>query len=135
MDNPPKINTEQSVLAVEAAYDKAWQEGRVEGILDCLTKDAVLISPRGDVASGHLEIRQLLSGFLSGDARGTTHSGRVIRVIFLTDDVAVVDGEALIEGGNFNSSNSSAYARHRFTDILVRNNDRWLISQIRACNC
>jgi hypothetical protein len=44
--------------------------------------------------------------------------------------VAIVDGEALIEGGEF--ADFSTLAHHRFTDVLVRSGDVWLIAQIRA---
>lgn len=130
MKEANKHRNEELVLKVESDYDRAWQVGDVEGILACLTKDAVLISPRGDVACGHQEIRNLLGEFLDGPAKGSTHTGRVIRVSFVTDDVAVVDGEALIEGVEF--ADSSTLAHHRFTDVLVRIGDVWLIAQIRA---
>jgi len=104
--------------------------GDVEGIVACLTKDAVLISPRGDVACGHKEIRKLLGEFLGGPAKGSTHTGRIIRVNFVTDDVAVVDGEALIEGLEF--ADLPSLTHHRFTDVLVRSGSAWLIAQIRA---
>lgn len=64
-----KRRDEESVLKVEAAYDQAWQVGDVEGIVACLTKDAVLISPRGEVACGHQEIRNLIGEFLGGPAK------------------------------------------------------------------
>lgn len=130
MEKQDKQRNEELVLKVESAYDHAWQVGDVEGIVACLTKDAVLISPRGEVACGHQEIRNLLGEFLGGPAKGSTHTGRIIRVNFVTDDVAVVDGEALIEGVEF--ADSSALAHHRFTDVLVRSGDVWLIAQIRA---
>lgn len=121
---------EEAVLKVEAAYDQAWQVGDVEGIVACLTKNAVLISPRGEVACGHQEIRNLIGDFLGGPAKGSTHTGRIIRVNFVTDDVAVLDGEALIEGVEF--ADVSSLAHHMFTDILVRSGDVWFIAQIRA---
>jgi len=125
-----KLLNEESVLRVEAEYDQAWQAGDVEGIVTRLTKDAVVISPRGDVACGHQEIRDLFIEFLGGPAKGSTHTSRIIRVNFVTDDVEVLDGEALIEGGEF--ANVSSLAHHMFTDILVRRGDVWLIAQIRA---
>jgi uncharacterized protein (TIGR02246 family) len=126
-------NTQQNeelVHKVEAAYDHAWQMGDVEGIIACLTKDAVLISPRGDVACGHQEIRNLLAALLHGPAKGSTHTSRIIRVHFVTDDVAVVDGEARIDGAEF--AELPTLAHHRFTDVLLRSGDGWLIAQIRA---
>ncbi|MDX9726375.1 MAG: SgcJ/EcaC family oxidoreductase [Bacteroidales bacterium] len=125
-----KQRDKESVLKVEAAYDQAWRVGDVEGIVACLKKDAVLISPRGEVASGHQEIRKLFGELLSGPAKGSTHTSRIIRVNFVTDHVAVLDGEALIEGGEFDDLSSLAH--HMFTDILVRSGDVWLIAQIRA---
>ncbi len=130
MEKANKQRNGELILKTEAAYDHAWQMGNVDAIVACITKDAVLISPRGDVACGHEEIRKLLGEFLGGPAKGSTHTGRIIRVNFVTDDVAVVDGEALIEGVEF--ADLSTLAHHRFTDVLVRSGDAWLISQIRA---
>jgi uncharacterized protein (TIGR02246 family) len=130
MKKANKHRNEELVLKVESAYDYAWQVGDVERIVACLTKDAILISPRGEVACGHQEIRKLLGDFLGGPAKGSTHTGHIIRIIFVTDDVAIVDGEALIEGGKF--ADFSSLAHHRFTDVLVSSGDVWLIAQIRA---
>ena len=58
----------ERIRKTEAAYDQAWQQGDIEGILVCFTRDAVLISPRGDVAIGKEEIRTLLSNFLGSEA-------------------------------------------------------------------
>lgn len=120
---------EDLIRRAEAAYDHAWQAGNVDGLVACLTKDAVLINPRGEVATGHDEIRKLLSEFLAGPARGSKHTSHLTRISFVTDEVAVVDGEALVEGVNFDGSTT---VTHLFTDILVRREDDWLIAQIRA---
>ena len=85
---------------------------------------------RTEQACGHQEIRDLFIEFLGGPAKGSTHTSRIIRVNFVTDDVAVLDGEALIEGTEF--SDLSSLKHHMFTDILVRSGDIWLIAQIRA---
>lgn len=120
---------EEHIRKTEAAYDQAWQKGDIEGIMTCFTHDAVLISPRGDVAIGKEQVRNLLSGFLGSEAKNTKHTSRITRISLVTDDVVVVDGEAFIEG----SENLSASVKHHsFTDILVRTGDVWLISQIRA---
>ncbi len=129
MKKPNRPLEEEHIRKTEAAYDHAWRQGDIEGIMGCFTDDAVLISPRGDVAIGKEQIRNLLSGFLGREARNTTHTSRITRISFVTDDVAVVDGEAFIAG----SENLSASVKHHsFTDILVRTGKGWLISQIRA---
>jgi uncharacterized protein (TIGR02246 family) len=129
MSNPDRQLDEAGIRNTEAAYDVAWRQGDIEGILVCFTEDALLISPRGDVAKGKDQLRSLFSSFLQHEARDTKHTSRISRISFVTDDVAVVDGEAFIEGS---VSLSDAVKQHSFTDILVRTEKGWLISQIRA---
>lgn len=81
------------------------------------------------MAIGKEEIHTLLSNFLGSEAKSTKHISRITRISFVTDDVAVVDGEAFIEGSEILSASDK---HHSFTDILVRTENAWLISQIRA---
>ena len=120
---------EQLIRKTEASYDSAWQQGNIESLMGCFTDDAVLISPRGDVAIGKKQIRNLFADFLSAEAKTTKHTSRITRISFVSNDVAVVDGEAFIEGAE---NLSAAVMLHRFIDVLVRNGNSWLISQIRA---
>jgi uncharacterized protein (TIGR02246 family) len=122
---------EAAVRAVEAAYDAAWQAGDIESLLACLSEDAVLINPRGEMARGHDEIRRELAAVLGGPARGSKHTSLISQVEFITADVAIVDGQAMIEPAGQDEP-ASALA-HRFTDILIRKNRVWLIAHIRAC--
>ena len=118
------------IRETEAAYDQAWKDADIEGIMKCFTENALLISPRKDVADGKAQIRELLSDFIKGEANNTKHLSRINRISFVTDDVAVVDGEAFIDGGE---NLSAVVMHHRFTDILVRHDETWLIAHIRAC--
>lgn len=118
---------EELVLAVEAAYDRAWCSGNVDALVSCLSRDAVLINPRGQVAVGHDAIREVLGAFLSTEAKGSLHRSSVHRVTFVREDVAVVDGHAVIE-----LPGAEADVEHPFTDILVRDDERWLIAHVRA---
>jgi uncharacterized protein (TIGR02246 family) len=125
------IDAEVAVREVEAAYDRAWLAGDVDALLSCLTEDAVVITPRDDVASGRDAVRQLFTAFLHGLARNSKHTSQIVRVSFITDDVAIVDGQALIEGVA-ESEFGGATIAHRFTDILRKRNDQWAIAHIRA---
>jgi uncharacterized protein (TIGR02246 family) len=116
-----------AVLATEAAYDAAWNAGDVDGLMACFADDAVLINPRGETAVGAQEIRERLGSFLHGDANGSRHTSRAVRVCFVTPDVAVVDGEASVNGAAELGS-----LNHRFTDILVRHDRCWKIAHVRA---
>jgi uncharacterized protein (TIGR02246 family) len=127
-----KINrqlNEEMIRKTESSYDDAWHQCDIEGLLICFKEDALIISPRNDVASGKDQIRKLFSDFLAGDGKNTKHTSRISRINFVTSDVAVVDGEAFIDGAE---NLSATDMHHRFTDILVRSGEEWLISQIRA---
>jgi uncharacterized protein (TIGR02246 family) len=125
------IDAEAAVREVETAYDRAWLAGDVDTLMSCLTEDAVLVSPRNEVASGRDEVRQFLGAFLNGPARASTHTSRILRVSFVTDDVAIVDGEAVIEGVE-ESEFGAPTVVHRFTDVLRKRNGQWAIAHIRA---
>lgn len=120
----------EAIRAVESAYDAAWRQGDLESLLACFTEDAVVVSPRGEVAARIAEIRDRLGGFLRGPARGSSHTSRLVRVSLVTADVAVVDGEARVEGAGAEFASGSLV--HRFTDVLVRRNGRWVIAHVRA---
>lgn len=83
----------------------------------CIMEDAMLICPRGDVAFGAEQICNLFSDFLESEATNTKHTGCITRISFVTDDVAVVDGDAFIAGVEHFSTTLD---HHRFTDILIR---------------
>ncbi|HEX2052986.1 MAG TPA: SgcJ/EcaC family oxidoreductase [Actinomycetota bacterium] len=118
---------EAAVKAVESAYDTAWNDGDVEAIVSYLTPDVVMVNPRGGVATGHEQVRRHLQELFAGEFATSRHTSRIVRVSFVSSDVAVVDGVALIE-----SDDSSAPERHAFTDVLVRRNDGWLVAHVRA---
>jgi len=95
--------------------------------MNCISPDAVLVNPRGEVAVGHDAIRTALRTFLAGEAKGSRHRSQVSRVTFVREDVAVVDGHATIE-----LPDAKAPLQHPFTDILVRDEERWTIAHVRA---
>lgn len=97
----------------------------------CLSEYAVLINPHGEIARGHAEIRRELESVLRGPAVGSKHTSVISRVEFLTAEVAIVDGEARIEGAG--QKPPTFPVAHRFTDILVRKKQAWVIGHIRAC--
>lgn len=122
-----RLPIEAAIREVERAYDAAWQAGDLDGLLACLSPDAVLVNPFGETAEGHAEIRNELAKVLGGSAAPQKHTSIVSRVAIVTDDVALVDGEAVVEDGP-----DRAPLRHRFTDVLVRREEGWLVAHIRA---
>ncbi len=124
--SPRKLD-EAGVRATEEAYDRAWCVGDLDALIECLARDAVLVNPRGQVAIGEDAIRRALGDFLRCEARGSTHHSTVDRISFVGEDVAVVDGRAVI-----GDRSPGSELEHAFTDILVRTGEAWVIAHVRA---
>ena len=120
-----RSNEDAAVRAVEEAYDAAWNRGDARAVVDALQSDAIVVNPYGAVAVGKAEFERLLTDVLAGVFRGSTHTSRIIHIHYPTDGVAVVDGEATIR-------NEAKTFVHSFTDVLVRRDGRWWISDVRA---
>lgn len=120
-------DVEAAVRAVEVSYDREWNDGNLEGILDCLTPDAVLVNPRGQTAVGREQVRAVLSAFLATEAQGTEHHSEILRVSIMSPEVAVVDGVATITRGP-----GAVLVAHPFTDVLSCNEEGWRIAHVRA---
>jgi uncharacterized protein (TIGR02246 family) len=127
--SPDHSRDEPAIRAVEAAYDEAWNNGDIEALVHCLTRDAVLVNPRNEVARGRAEIMRVVGEFLNGPARGSKHKSLISRVEFITEDVAIVDGQARIVDLAGHTEHALI---HQFTDILVRKNGVWAIAHVRA---
>lgn len=122
---------EAAIRGLEAAYDRAWDAGDVTSILRLCEADVVVIDPTGATSVGREEMKRLLSSLFAGAGKGSSHASDIVGVHFVTDDVALADGEATIEG--FAPSPAGGQTvRHRFTDVLVRGPEGWRIAQIRA---
>lgn len=118
---------EAGVRGVEEAYDRSWCAGDLGALMACISADAVLVNPRGEAAVGKDAIRRVLGRLLQGEAAGSRHQSHLERVSFARGDVAVVDGWAEVSGGGLERP-----MRHRFTDVLVREDGGWLILHVRA---
>jgi uncharacterized protein (TIGR02246 family) len=118
-----------AIRALEGEYDAAWNRGDVVRLGALYHGNAVVINPLGEVALGRPAIQAALRTFLQGVGRGSRHSTTVARISYVSDDVAVVDGEAHLEGARHLSSGTIS---HVFTDIVVRDGGRWFLVHTRA---
>lgn len=128
----PRSSDEAAIRALEAAYDAAWDAADLEALTAPFTPDATIVDPFGGVSVGRVEIERLLGTLLAGSGRGSTHAARILGVRFVTADVALADGEAVIEGLSASDGGAMPPIVHRFTDVLVRSGGVWRIAQVRA---
>jgi uncharacterized protein (TIGR02246 family) len=129
MKNPSSDRSadEAAIRALEAAYDDAWNRGDAKALVSSLSDDAIVVNPRGQVANGKAEFERVISTLLAGEFKGTKHESTISRIHFPASDVAVVDGEAAVI-----PPPPAERITVKFTDVLIRQNGRWLITDVRA---
>lgn len=127
-----RLENERLIRAVEADYDDAWTAGDIDRLLSLLTPDAVIVNPYGAIARGTAEIGVMLRGVRDADDPSSTHTSVVKAVHFVTDDVALADGEATIERIVLPGHDTAGTFTHSYTDVLVKRDGVWRIAQIRA---
>ena len=120
-----------AIRRLERDYDDAWNAGDIPRLTALYRPEAVVVNPLGERAQGQGAISAALETFLTGPGRGSRHSSSVHAISYLQETVAVVDGEARLEG--LGTRFSESVATHAFTDILVREqHGGWLLAQTRA---
>jgi len=123
---------EEAIRSVESRYDAAWSSGDVASLVATFTREAVVIDPFGRIHAGITGLEEFLRSFLGGEGKGSRHVSSILRVSFVTDDVAIADGEATIYGLRAPEGGSAPPFVHRFTDILVKEGATWRIAHVRA---
>ncbi len=127
-----RVEDERAIRAAEEAYDTAWKAGDPAQVAAFLTADAVVVNPFGEVTRGREAFVTFLAILFRDGTGRSTHRSTILRVTFVTDDVALADGEATIEGLPPAVAGGTDPVVHSFTDVFVRQGDAWRISQIRA---
>jgi uncharacterized protein (TIGR02246 family) len=122
---------EATILSIEEAYDRAWNRGDAKALVSSFAPDAIIINPRGEVVVGKAEFKKVTTTLLSGPFKGSVHTTKVIRIHFPKEDIAVVDGEATLTWLK-EPEESTTLTNVNFTDVMVRESDRWLIADVRA---
>ncbi len=125
-----RARDEAIIRSLEAAYDAAWTAGEHDAMLAVYTDDAVAIDPAGVRLEGRQALRQWLSTFLKGIARGTSRRTAIQAIRFITPDVAVLDGEAAIARAD--GAEPRFDMTHQFSAVLIRRGHGWLIAHVRA---
>jgi uncharacterized protein (TIGR02246 family) len=132
MQNFDKEREEEAIRTVEKLYDTAWHNGDIKGLMECLTDNIVVVNPFGQSAFGKSEFRKMLVEFMDGPGKDTKHTSTILKISFITDSVASVDGKAVINSADRNKNLNNSALIHYFTDILVKQNETWEIAAIRA---
>jgi uncharacterized protein (TIGR02246 family) len=124
------LKDEATIREIGEAYDEAWNRGDVPALVAFFTRDAIIIDPRGDVTTGKVEFENVITQLFRGPFQDSLHKTSIIRIHFPKRDVAVVDGEATLTV--LKQLQGSRELTHRYTDVMIKEGDQWLISDTRA---
>ena len=125
-----QIEDRASIITLEKSYDHAWNQGEAGILASFFMPDAVIINPHGEVAEGKNEFEKLMSTLFRRRFKGSTHKSKILRIHFLNGVVAVVDGEATVT--EMSEQGEMSVSIVRFTDVMVKESDKWLIADTRA---
>lgn len=123
------LKDEVTIRELGEAYDIAWNRGDVQALISHFTLDAIVINPQGEVTTGKTEFAKVIAQLLRRPFKDSTHKTRITRIHFPKKDVAVIDGEATLTLARAEESNELT---HRYTDVMIKEGERWLISDTRA---
>jgi len=122
---------ERDVRALEDAYDRAWTSGDLARLLSFFIPDAVIVTPYGDVWTVLPGIEEGLRAVMSKPSRGT-HTSTINAVHFVTADVAIVDGRAVLRTHEAQATEQEHPLLHSFSDVVVKRDGAWRIAHVRA---
>ena len=124
------MTDEATIRKLGEAYDVAWNQGDVHALVSSFTPDAIVVSPRGEIIIGKTAFEQTISDLFRGSFKGSIHHTSILRIHFLKEDIAVVDGTATLT--LLNPLEGKYTLIHNYTDIMIKKGNRWLISDTRA---
>ena len=124
-----RLKDEATIIGIAEAYDSAWNRGEVEKLLSFFVSDAIVVNPRGEVTKSMVEFEKVITELFGGSFKGSIHKTKIIRIHFPKNDVAVVDGETKLTIKKLEKGN---VLTHTYTDVMIKNGDRWLISDTRT---
>ena len=119
---------EKTIFALAEAYDSAWNSGDVEKLLSFFVSDAVIVNPKGEITKSVAEFGKDVTELFNGSFKGSIHKTKIVRIHFPKNGVAVVDGEAKLTIKKLEDN----VLTHRYTDVLIKNGNKWLISDTRT---
>jgi uncharacterized protein (TIGR02246 family) len=115
-----------------SGFEDAWNRHDPQALAAAFAEDGVLINPRGRVARGRAEIRQLFEDEqLRGPMRGTRLTGRVTSVRQVAPGLAFVDQEVTVSGAKDSSGQVLPDERLHAALLLVRRGGTWQALEAR----
>jgi uncharacterized protein (TIGR02246 family) len=124
-DDAAKV--EQEIRARSAEFAAAWQKHDAALIAAFYTVDGDIVTGNGRVLSGRDGIEQTLRDAFDDSLKESTFKSTVEKVKLIKPDIAIVDYNAELKGGNADEPR-----KFHMVSVLVKQGDKWLTQTSRA---
>jgi uncharacterized protein (TIGR02246 family) len=124
------MNTSSEIARLLASVDAAWNAGDAAAFAALWTTDGTVISPQGQRTEGREQIEREQAAGFAGPMKGTTHTLTAAEIDRPTNDIAVVDGEAVIANLRMPDGTTFPPLSANFTAVCVDRDGTWLIAHM-----
>lgn len=124
------MNTSSEIARLLASVDAAWNAGDAAAFAALWTTDGTVISPQGQRTEGRDQIEREQAAGFAGPMKGTTHTLSAAEIYRPTNDIAVVDGEAVIANLRMPDGTTFPPLSANFTAVCVDRDGTWLIAHM-----
>ena len=111
------------IEAVTRRFEQAFNKGDAKGIAALFTKDALQLSPDGQLLTGQAAIEQHHAQVFGSVAKGAKLSIKPGRTQEVTPDVRISEGTYQVTGGALPGSG-------RYVNTLVRQGGEWRLASV-----
>jgi uncharacterized protein (TIGR02246 family) len=118
---------EQEIRARAQEFMAAWQKHDAALIAAFYTEDGDIVTGNGRVFSGREGIEQTLRDAFDDSLKDSTFSSTVEKVKLVKPDVAIVDYDAQLKGGNADEPR-----KFHMVSVLVKQGNKWLTQTSRS---
>jgi uncharacterized protein (TIGR02246 family) len=118
------------IVELLASVDAAWNAGDAAAFAALWTTDGAVVSPQGQRTEGREQIEREQAAGFAGPMKGTIHTLAAAAIRRPENDVAVVDGEAVIANLRMPDGTTFPPLSANFTAVCVDRDGTWLIAHM-----
>lgn len=122
---------DNSIKNTTQVFVAAWNRGDSKTMSETFTPDASLVIPEGLMIQGRFAIEAFYRGVFARGYQGSRATSAIKRIRYLSNDIALIDGEWSIEDVHDASGNLRNAERGIFCAVVVHSERKWLISALR----
>lgn len=125
------IENDAAIRKLYAAFQAAWNVHKVHDLVEMWVEDGDHMEPDGRVAKGHTQLEKLLTVQHMSVFQKTELTLSIDQVWFISEDVALVDGQYEITGVVDPEGKPVAPRKGKLTSVLLREHGAWKIAADR----